>query len=150
MKVFCALIFWLIVPLGPSVAQIRSEDPVRAITQAFEVHKIVMVGGLHGNCLWHGSLAPPHSSFWCERGTLCHQARNSAIHPSDSSSLNLLWSTPANALSEEASSAWLASDANIAGKTIVAYNRASGVVVFAASNLWFTVRFWLPTIIRYP
>jgi hypothetical protein len=49
MKVFCALIFWLIVPLGPSVAQIRSEDPVRAITRAFEVHKIVMVGDLHGN-----------------------------------------------------------------------------------------------------
>jgi hypothetical protein len=49
MKVFCALIFCLIVPLDPSAAQIRSEDPVRAITQAFEVHEIVMVGDLHGN-----------------------------------------------------------------------------------------------------
>jgi hypothetical protein len=49
MRIICALIFWLIVPLDPSAAQIRSEDPVPAITKAFEVHEIVMVGDLHGN-----------------------------------------------------------------------------------------------------
>jgi hypothetical protein len=32
MKVICALIFWLIVPLDLSAAQIRFEDLVRAIT----------------------------------------------------------------------------------------------------------------------
>jgi hypothetical protein len=49
MRIICVLIFSLIAPLGPSLAQIPSKDPVRAITQAFEVHEIVMVGDLHGN-----------------------------------------------------------------------------------------------------
>ena len=49
MRIIYALSSSLIVPLGPSAAQIRYEDPIRAITKAFATHEIVMVGDLHGN-----------------------------------------------------------------------------------------------------
>jgi len=49
MRIICALTFSMIIPLGAITAQIRSEDPVRAITKAFDDHQIVMVGDLHGN-----------------------------------------------------------------------------------------------------
>jgi hypothetical protein len=48
MKVF-TLTFSIVIALGTTAAQIHSEDPVRAITKAFEDHEIVMIGDLHGN-----------------------------------------------------------------------------------------------------
>jgi hypothetical protein len=48
MKAFALMLSIVIAPCT-TAAQIQSEDPVRAITKAFDDHQIVMIGDLHGN-----------------------------------------------------------------------------------------------------